>query len=204
MKKGYYNLFHIPYYQALIVREGEVVAQSIVKKTKSRPKYFRLEKYRSVFILPKKVENAIRIKSGYLLVYDIKNAFPLASMSPEDKMETLGENEAGLVKIRGLLWNRTEEPINDMVILPNEYEKSPINPEELHEFFEAKITEDIMSDEHREIPMWLIYLISIAVIAVIVLGGLYMVTKDGGNTIIYNMTNPTPIPTPTPGYVVIP
>jgi hypothetical protein len=193
--KFMYDMFHIPYYNALIVKNGDVVGKAIVKVSKTRAKYFRVKKFRAAFILPdmrmkdkddKRIKiEPVRIKSGLLLIYDIKNAFPMKLVSHNSLIDEVFEEEQ-------------TEP----AIYPSGYIPAPVDSEELHDFLEAKVTEDILSDNQKEIPMWLIYLVTIVIAGAVILGALYMVTKDGGQTIIN--TAPGVTPTPTPGYVITP
>jgi len=195
--KALYDIFHVPYYNALIVKNGDVVGKAIVKVNKSRAKYFRVKKFRAAFILPDnrrkegddrkvKIEH-IRIKSGLLLVYDVKNAFPMKLVSHNSIIDEVFEEE------------QTEQ-----AVYPSGYIPAPVDVEELHDFLEAKVTEDILSDNQKEIPMWLVYLVSIAVIAVLILGAFYMLTKGQTPIIIDGSTILTPTPTPTPGYIITP
>lgn len=184
MKAGLYNLFRIPYYRALITKDGDVIGTKIIRLSTTNLKYFRSKKHRGLFILPKLTDKPpLRMRSGYILVYDLRNPFPLKLTSGDDERDISGD---------------------DVAFEPMKFTMSPVDTEELHNFLEAKVTEDILSDNAKEIPMWLIYLVSIGIIAVLILGAFYMMTK--GQTPVYINGQPyiTPIPTPTPGYVVIP
>ena len=185
-----FDIMRIPYYNVLITRDGEVIGKKQIRISKTRAKYFRVPKYRSVFILPdiKKMKGTppIRNRSGILLVYDVKNAFPLRVVNYEGLEQILEEE--------------TQTAIN-----PTFHVREPVNPEELHEFLEAKVTEDIMSSDEKSFPMWLVFLIAIAIIAVMLLGVTYMVTHGGAlppTEIINPIMNVTP--TPTPGYIITP
>lgn len=197
MAKWLYDMLHIPYYYALIVRNGDVVGKASVKMSGTRAKYFRLKKYKAAFILPDmrrkegeenkvKIE-PIRIKSGRLLVYDIKNAFPMKLVSHNSIIDDIFEQDT-----------------SEMAVYPSGYIPAPVDSEELHDFLEAKVTEDILSDNQKEIPMWLIYLVSIGLIAVALIAVVFLVTKDtsAAPAIINGVITPTP--TPTPGYIITP
>jgi len=186
MMKQIYNIFHIPYYLAYITKDNEVLRTVVIKQSKGKAKYFRVKKLNGVFILPKMGDTPpVKNKSGYMLVYDIRNTFPMKLMSGDEK-------------------NEYDEELSQKGIMPKSYIATPMDIEELHTFLEAKVTEDILSDNQKEIPMWLIYLVSIGIVAVLILGAFYMMTK-GQQPVIINGTIPmTPYPTPTPGYVVIP
>ena len=184
MRKAFYDMFRIPYYHALVVKDGEVIRQRIVRLTNARPKYFRVKGIKAAFILPTiKKHPPIRIKSGYLVVYDMLNAQPmeLALSSDSDKL------------------------FDDFKAVESlQYVNTPLDIEELHNFLEAKVTEDILADNEKTIPLWLIYLVSIGIIAVALLGTVYMITKGGTPVYVPVDGILTPTPTPTPGYIVTP
>ena len=194
--KFMYDMLHIPYYNALIVKNGDVVGKAIVKVSKTRAKYFRVKKFRAAFILPdmrkkdddeKRVKiEPIRIKSGLLLVYDVKNAFPMK-----------------LVSHNSIIDEVFEETTSETAVYASGYVPAPVDSEELHDFLEAKVTEDILSDNSKDIPMWLIYLVSIGLIAVALIAVVFLVTKDTG-AVAPIINGITPTPTPTPGYIITP
>lgn len=181
-----YNIFHIPYYLAYITRDGEVIRKAIVKKSKSKIKYFRVKKINGVFVLPKPDDiPPVKLKSGYIVVYDERNTFPMRLMSGDEKKEY-------------------DEELTQKGLTPRVFALTPLDIGELHTFLEAKVTEDILSDNEKQFPMWLLMLIGAVAIVAIVALTVYMFTKGQQPIIINGSIMQTPFPTPTPGYVVIP
>ncbi len=193
MKKSIYDIFRIPYYYALITRHGEVVSRAVVPIKKTKVKYFRVKGFKAVFLLPDDKKTGIpplKIKSGRLLVYNAESVTP---MKLTRRVIETDSNEE--------LYEKIEEE-NVHAISPEQFYLTPVDINELNEFLDAKIVEDIMSDATKEIPMWVIFLIAGAVVVALILGMGYLVTHGVTPTpqIIY--VTPTPTPLPTFGQVV--
>jgi hypothetical protein len=190
LKQSIYDMTLTPYYKALISKDGEVIRTEIVKKSNTGIRYFHVKRLKAAFMLPnhkKLVESGkgiLRQKSGYIIAYDLADITPMRLRSL-DSDETLYEPET-------------------MVVNPRGFAPSPLSTEELHDFIEAKVVEDILADEKEGIPMWLIYLVSLGIIAVLVLGAFYMLTKGQQTPVYIPVDTVNPIPTPTQGYVIIP
>lgn len=195
MMKTVYNVFRIPYYYALISRHGEVMTKAIIPVKKTR-KYFRVKGIKAVFILPKDTDvnltptgpkigiPPLRLKSGRLVVYDRDSVHPMRLVTKTDDVIEYFK----------------EEIIEDAV-LPQQYMLTPLDVNELHDFIESKVVEDIMSGEKREIPMWVLLLIAGAIAGAVILGSIWMITNAGVPAPVV-LPAVTPTPTPTLGFPV--
>lgn len=184
MKKTIFNLFHIPYYHALIVKHGDVVSTAIVRQ-KGNVKSFRVKSLRATFILPDDRKSGIppiKVKNGRLIVYDVNSAIPMKLVSHSDE---------------GIEW-MDEDMRKQYAVNPKQFYLTPLDTEELHTFLEARVTDDILAGDEKEVPWWLVTLI-ICVVAVIgLVAVVYMVTHGTPTTITEYIPFPTPTVTPTP------
>jgi hypothetical protein len=189
-----YNVFRIPYYYALITRHGEVIRRATIPMHKTK-KHFSLKGVDASFVIPNDKQlqiPPIKIKSGRLLLYDVNSAQSMKLIRKSTELiEFIDDDTVSKV-------STSETNINNAV-LPQQFAIAPTDINQLHDFLEAKIVEDIMSDDKKEFPMWVIYLIAVAAVVVLILGALYMVTHGNTATIQTIVT-----PTPTPGYIVHP
>lgn len=184
MKKAIFNLLHIPYYHALIAKHGDVVSTAIIRQ-KGNIKSFRVKRLNATFILPDDRKIGIpplKVKNGRIVVYDVNSALPMKLIAHSDE---------------GIEW-MDEDMRKQYVVNPKQFYLTPLDTEELHTFLEARVTEDILSGDEKEIPWWLVTLI-ICVVAVIgLIAVVYMVTHGTPTVITEYIPFPTPTPTPTP------
>lgn len=184
MKKTIFNLLHIPYYHALIVKHGDVVSTAIVRQ-KGNVKSFRVKSLHATFILPDDRKSGIppiKVKNGRLIVYDVNSAIPMKLVSHSDE---------------GIEW-MDEDMRRQYAVNPKQFYLTPLDTEELHTFLEARVTDDILAGDEKEVPWWLVTLI-ICVVAVIgLVAVVYMVTHGTPTTITEYIPFPTPTVTPTP------
>lgn len=191
------DLFRIPYYKAIITRDGVAYASTKVKMASGKAQFFRVKKLRKAFILPDISDiPPIRVKSGVVLVYDDRNAFPL-DLLPSDVVTNIKSDESTMLsKLIGV--KNAEQAVK-----PNYWVRSAIDPDKLHEWFEARIVEDILSPPpNTDFPMWAVYLIAVVAVVAIVAGTLYLLSGRLMPDAVTPAVNA--IPTLPGGYIVVP
>lgn len=183
MKRQVYDLFRIPYYRCMVSKHGKVIGTQIIRQ-KAGVNDFSFGKNKSRFILPKYEESGIpplEIKSGQLVVYDVGSAIPM-------KICTTSKD--------GIEW-MNEETKKRYVVNPKQFYLTPLDSSELQKYLESKTVEDILSDNEKSIPWWIVAIVVSAIAIIGVMVTVYMV-MHGNPTIINqysNMTQTTPIPT---------
>lgn len=180
MKRQIYDLFRIPYYRALISKHGEVIA-TVCVKIKDNVKDFKFKNAR--FILPNDKDLKIpplKIKSGRLVSYDVNSAVAMRLVTKRED---------------GIEW-MSEETRKEYIVHPQQFYLAPLDVKELSNYLESKTVEDILSDNEKQFPMWIIILI-IAVVSIIgLIAAVYMVTHAPPTVITEYLPTITPSPTP--------
>lgn len=178
MKQGLYNLCRTPYYLAYIAKHGEVVAKRI-ESVKKNKRSFTVKNLNLTCILPDDKKTGIpplHIKSGRLVVYDIGSAVPMKLVSRAEE---------------GIEW-MDEETRARYVVEPKQFALTPLDSSELHEFLEAEVVSDILSDNAKEIPMWLVFLIVAGLLIIAIIAAVYMVTHTGDTSTVAPVVTPVP------------
>jgi hypothetical protein len=186
-----YNLLRIPYWNVIVTRYGEKVygTEIPIKHTNT---WFRVRKHKAIYILPDLSDMRdtppVKIGSGYVLIYDVDNVFPLSLVSSE-MVEEIKKDE------NSLMFQLLKGKSATLAVKPSYWVKSQMNVERLHEFFEARVTEDILSQPKQEFPMWVVYLIACATVGAIILGSIFLITKGQvPPTIMQNISTVPTIP----------
>jgi len=177
MRQKVLDVFRVPYYHALITRHGDVINKAIVPMKGNR-KSFTVRGLKQTFILPDDLKSKIppiKLKSGRIIVYDVNSAIPMRLAYKSDE---------------GIEW-MNEDLRKEYAVNPQQFYLTPLDTSELHTFLESKITEDILAGDKKEIPMWIILLITVGVITVGLIAVVYLVTH-ASPTII---TEYVPLPT---------
>lgn len=177
MRQKVLDVFRVPYYHALITRHGDVINKAIVPMKGNR-KSFTVRGLKQTFILPDDLKSKIppiKLKSGRIIVYDVNSAIPMRLAYKSDE---------------GIEW-MNEDLRKEYAVNPQQFYLTPLDTSELHTFLESKITEDILAGDKKEIPMWIILLITVGVITVGLIAAVYLVTH-ASPTII---TEYVPLPT---------
>lgn len=181
MKKGIFNLFRIPYYRAMISKNGEVFATRIIRMDE-KTKDFKFKGVR--FILPdyrkKETIHPLKLKSGSFVAYDVNSAIPMKLLSKKED---------------GIEW-MDDETRKEYICNPKQFYLSPLDSQELSDYLESKTVHDILSDNEKEFPMWLIVIIVVALIVVGLIAIVYLITHAPPTVIEkFIQTNVTAIPT---------
>ena len=181
MKKGLYNLFGIPYFHAYISKNGEVFDTKVIRMDE-KTKDFVYKKVR--FILPdyrkKETIPPLKKKSGYLTAYDINSAVPMKLVTS---------------RAEGIEW-MDEETRKEYVVNPRQFYLTPLDAQELNDYLESKTVQDILSDDEKQFPMWLVIIIVTAVIAIGLIAVVYLITHAPPTVIEkFIQANVTAIPT---------
>lgn len=189
MRRMIYDLFRVPYYRALLVKHGEVIGIKIVPQ-KGNIKDFRVKSLKARFILPDDAKTGIpplKIKSGRLVVYDINSAI---------SMRLVRKSEDGLD------W-MDEDLRKEYIVNPSQFYLTPLDVSELNKFLDSKITDDILSDNEREIPWWIVAIVitGIAVAGIVIIA--WMILNHVTPPVIIPSFTPTPTPTMIPGYMEV-
>lgn len=194
------DLFRIPYYKAIITRDGRAYKVVKVRMSNEKAAFFRVKAIKKAFILPDVSDiPPIYIKSGAIIVYDDRNAFPLTLMSSDIVTRIKSDESTMLSRLIGV--KNAEEAIK-----PSYWVKSAMDPDKLNEWFEARCIDDILSPPpSHEFPLWAVYLIAVVAVVAIVFASIYMITSGhlpslGGN----GQAGVQAVQTFAGGYVVAP
>lgn len=192
------DLFRIPYYKAVITRNGIAYKMVKVRVSSEKSQFFRVAKIKKAFILPDISDvPPVQIKSGFLVVYDDRNVFPLDLLSSEVVTKIKSDESTMLARLIGI--KKADEAIS-----PSYWIKTAMDPAKLDEWFEARCIDDILSPPPAtDFPMWAIYFIAVVAVVALVMGTIYMIS-NGNLSLPGAQAGVQALPTMQGGYVVAP
>ena len=180
-RKTFWDLFNTPYWYVRIVNdEYRVLAEIYAKQTLSK-RFIKHKASKTAYLLPDKLKQITK-KNRIEVIYNYKNSKPLYPLSEDDseQKKIVGEIRRDMQNIRSRFIKQTEEipiqelPINKYNDTPIKY-KSDIEPTFLYEVLESKFAKEILEIPKSGLDA-LLPIIALGVVAVMVIGALYLVT----------------------------
>ena len=180
-RKTFWDLFNTPYWYVRIVNDDyRILAEIYTKQTLSK-RYIKHKPSKCAYLLPDKLKQVTK-KNRIEVTYNYKNAKPLYPIVEGDKeqQKIVAEIKKDMGNIRSRFFKSSDEipienlPINTFNDKPIIY-KNDIEPTFLYEVLESKFAKEILEIPKSGLDA-LLPIIALGVVAVMVIGALYLVT----------------------------
>lgn len=184
--RGICNFLRKPYIWVFFTHRGQTIRQMVLPISKIKNGRIMLKRFNACLIIPENISTSsrfIHLKSGTIVRYDKDSCFPLEQLNHKECEEIKGECN-----------NPIDRFLNrhiDNVCYADEWHSPTFRPEKLKEFFEAEISQDILSSDKEGIPGWVPIIIVVALIAVILMFAIHSFMPP----IVTNATYVLPEPT---------